>query len=479
MHIQLSSASSADASVELLAIGIPESADLASALSALGAIGARIAEAAAADEFTGSAASSVSYPTFGQLSAPRVALVGLGGGSDDELRRAARAIGRSARGKGIASVGLSFGALSTAQTQAVVEGFGAGNYRFDRYKAEGDRKSGVSTLTLLGGASAAGFSAAEAILSGQSLARDLVNEPAAEIYPESLAAVASGLASDRITVTVWDEVKIKAEGMGGIIGVGQGSSRPPRFIHIHYRPESTPSRSVALVGKGVTFDSGGLSLKPSSGMMTMRCDMGGSAIVIGVIKALASLNPDVEVHGIIGAVENMCAANSYKLGDILKMRNGKTVEVHNTDAEGRLVLADCLSYASELKPDVILDFATLTGACVVALGEYYTGLFTNHDDLASQLHASADSAGEGLWRLPLPDFYKEQLKAEWADIKNIGGRTAGATTAALFLSEFVADGITWAHCDVAGPTFLEKPFRDFAAGGTGAMVSTITRWLTS
>jgi leucyl aminopeptidase len=212
-------------------------------------------------------------------------------------------------------------------------------------------------------------------------------------------------------------------------------------------------------------------------MMTMRCDMGGSAVVIGVLRAIASLRPDVEVHGIVGAVENMCGANSFKLGDILKIRNGKTVEVHNTDAEGRLVLADCLSYASELKPDTIIDFATLTGACVVALGEYYTGLFTNDDDLAAQLLSQADDAGEGLWRLPLPEFYKAKLKAEWGDIKNLGGRPAGATTAALFLSEFVEEGIPWAHCDVAGPTFLDKPFRDFATGGTGAMVSTITQWL--
>ncbi|MFT5684906.1 MAG: leucyl aminopeptidase [Myxococcota bacterium] len=477
MNIQLSSATSADANVDLLAIGVAESADLASALSALGDLGASLAAAAGADDFTGAAAASVVYPTFGQIGASRVALVGLGGGSDDELRRAGRAIGRAARSKGIDHVGLSFGALSAGQTQAVVEGFGAGNYKFDKYKAEGDRKSAAGSLSLLGGASAAGFAAASAIIAGQSLARDLVNEPAAEIYPETLAAVASSLSDDRITVTVWDEEKILAERMGGIIGVGQGSSRPPRFIHIHYRPTATPSRTIALVGKGVTFDSGGLSLKPSGSMMTMRCDMGGSAVVIGVIKAIAALQPDVEVHGIIGAVENMCAANSFKLGDILKMRNGKTVEVHNTDAEGRLVLADCLAYASELKPDAILDFATLTGAVVVALGEYYTGLFTKDNALAGQLLSSADDAGEGLWRLPLPDFYKEKLKAEWGDIKNVGGRSAGATTAALFLSEFVEEGISWAHCDVAGPTFLDKPFRDYVAGGTGAMVSTITRWL--
>ena len=479
MNVQLSSAASADAEVDLLAIGVPESADLSDALSVLGEFGSALASAAASDDFTGKTASTVLYPTLGSLKATRVALVGLGSESDDDLRRAGRAVGRAARGKGIEHVGLSFGALNAGQTQAVIVGFGAGNYKFDKYKAEKSRKAAAATLSLLGGASEDGFATAAGILAGQSLARDLVNEPAAEIYPESLAAVAAALEDDRIDVTIWDEKRCLSENMGGIIGVGQGSSRPPRFIHMHYRPEGTPTRTVALVGKGVTFDSGGLSLKSSAGMMTMRCDMGGSAVVIGVLRAIASLRPDVEVHGIVGAVENMCAANSYKLGDILKIRNGKTVEVHNTDAEGRLVLADCLSYASELKPDTIIDFATLTGAVVVALGEYYTGLFTNDDDLAGQLLSQADRAGEGLWRLPLPSFYKEKLKAEWGDIKNLGGRSAGATTAALFLSEFVEEGIPWAHCDVAGPTFLDKPFRDFATGGTGAMVSTITQWLLS
>jgi leucyl aminopeptidase len=232
------------------------------------------------------------------------------------------------------------------------------------------------------------------------------------------------------------------------------------------------------VGKGVTFDSGGLSLKSSGGMQTMRCDMAGSAAVLGAFKAIKALRPDVEVHGIIGAVENMCAANSYKLGDILTMYNGKTVEVHNTDAEGRLVLADCLTYGSKLGLDYIVDLATLTGACVVALGEYYSGLFTNENELASDLLNAAESSGEGLWRMPLPDFYKEKLKADWGHIKNVGGRSAGSITAALFLSEFVTD-TKWAHIDIAGPAFLDKGFRHFSTGGTGAMVESLTEWISS
>ncbi len=475
MNVYFSSDRPEALSVDLLAVGVTADGDSSAALDAIGA--AQLAAAAAADKFEAEAGAKVIYHSLGMVKAARIARGGRGAGSDDAIRRAAGAMGAAARSKGLAQVALHLGPLSAAQTQAAIEGFGAGNYLFDRYKSDSERKAPAEGLVLLGGDPSA-EAAAQAVLSGQTLARDLVNEPAAVIYPQTLAESALALACDRITVTVWDEDKIRDEGMGGITAVGQASGNPSRFIHLHYHPAS-PSRTVALVGKGVTFDSGGLSLKTSAGMQTMRCDMGGSAVVLGVFRALSALQPGVEVHGIIGAVENMCAANSYKLGDILTMRNGKTVEIHNTDAEGRLVLADCLAYATELAPDVILDFATLTGACVVALGEYYTGLFTNHDDLADALLSSAAAAGEGLWRLPLPAFYKDKLKADWGDIKNVGGRAAGASTAALFLKEFVGEDIPWAHCDVAGPTFLDKPFRHLASGGTGQMVSTITRWLVS
>ena len=213
-------------------------------------------------------------------------------------------------------------------------------------------------------------------------------------------------------------------------------------------------------------------------MQTMRCDMAGSAAVIGTMRAIRDLSPDVEVHGIVGAVENLISGGAYKLGDVLSMHNGKTVEIHNTDAEGRLVLADCLSYASKLDVDAIVDLATLTGACVVALGDHYVGMFTKDDDLAGALSGGATSAGEQIWRMPLPDAYKELLKADWGTIKNVGSRAGGAITAALFLSEFV-DGPTWAHLDIAGPAFLEKGHKHIASGGTGTMVPTLSRWITS
>jgi len=476
VDIRFSDETAAAVAADLLVIGIAEGADLAERLAPLGDAAAALGDAAG--EFSGSAGSKTSFPTLGQLPSKRLMLVGTGSGSDDDIRRAAGAAGYLARDKKAATLALDLGDLSASQARAAVEGIVTGNYRFDKYKTrEKDRKPAAEAATFLGACDQGQVSLALASAAGQALARDLVNEPAAVIYPETLADVARGLAGDNITVEVWDEHKIKAEGMGGITAVGQGSSRPARFIHLHYTPSGAPTKTIALCGKGVTFDAGGLSIKSSGGMQTMRCDMGGSAIVLGVMKALKSLQPDVEVHAIIGAVENMCAANSFKLGDILNIRNGKTVEIHNTDAEGRLVLADCLSYACELKPDVILDFATLTGAAVVALGNFFTALFSHDDALVSELLENADAAGEGLWRMPLFEMYKEMLKAEWADIKNIGGRPAGSTTAALFLSEFVEEGVPWAHLDVAGPTFLDKPMRHYASGGTGQMVTAVTRWI--
>ena len=346
-------------------------------------------------------------------------------------------------------------ALDARQVSAALEGFVAGNYHYDGYKAEKDRTPPATELVLVGAVDLSEANGAIALAAGQALARDLVNAPPADIYPETLAAAARELASDRITVDVWEEERIREAGMGGIIAVGQGSVRPPRLIHLHYKPPGTARARLGLVGKGVTFDAGGLSLKPSASMQTMRCDMGGGGTVLGVFRALRDLQPDIEVHGFVGAVENMNSGGSYKLGDILQMYNGKTVEVHNTDAEGRLVLADCLHLACEHDVEELVDIATLTGAAVVALGHHYTGLFSNEQPLVDDLLAAADQSGEGLWRMPLPDFYKDMLKAEWGGIKNVGGRAAGATTAALFLSEFV-DGPRWAHLDIAGPAFLDK-----------------------
>ena len=464
----------ANVAADLLVVGVAPDG-LEAALDSLPeAFRSALLEATEADSFTGKLASTASYATFGQIAAPHLLLVGIGDGSAAALRRAAGKAGHAARARGSAAVVLAVPDADHSSLDALWEAFWEGNYRFDKYKAEDARKAPTASLEILLEGEPSALS--RAVRTGQDLARDLVSEPAAVIYPESLAQVARDIAG--LDVDVWDMDRLQAAGMGGIVAVGQGSSRPPRLIHMIWKPKGAARRRIALVGKGVTFDAGGLSIKPTSGMLTMRCDMAGSAAVVGAMRAIAELQPDVEVHGIIGAAENMLGGNAFKLGDVLSMYSGKTVEVHNTDAEGRLCLADCLALASELGVDAVVDVATLTGACVVALGTDYSGLFTGDDALASTLMGHAIEGGELLWRLPLPDSYKDLLKAEWGTIKNVGGRYAGASTAALFLSEFV-DGPAWAHIDIAGPSFHDKTHQHWAPGGTGVMVSTLTRWAIS
>jgi leucyl aminopeptidase len=477
--MKFNSSTQAPAAIEadLLVVGVAQPANAGALHDALGTFGAECLDAAGGD-FTGKAGQLAVFHTFGRTVAKRVALVGIGDGTPGELRNAAGRAGTTARSNGDTAIALALGNLRADGYRAVVEGLNEGVYRFDRYKAESGRKPAPQTVWMLGDIDLAAGAHAHAISAGRALARDLVNEPADVIYPETLANAALALADDHISVEVWDFDRIKAAGMGGVEAVGKGSNRDPRFIHLIYKPSGEARRKVGLIGKGVTYDAGGLNIKTGAGLQTMRCDMGGAATVLGVFRALADLQPDVEVHGVIGSVENMLGGSAYKLGDILHISNGKTVEVHNTDAEGRLVLADCLSYASKLGLDAMVDIATLTGAAIVALGERYSGLFTDDDDLATAISSAAADAGEDVWRLPLDARYKDKLKADWADVKNVGGRAAGSITAALFLSHFV-ENTRWAHLDIAGPAFSEKPLDHFASGGLGAMVSTLTRWATA
>ena len=321
---------------------------------------------------------------------------------------------------------------------------------------------------------------AEAVANGAivgeaiNLARRLVNEPPSEIYPESFAAAAAGVAEAcGIAIEVWDQARLEAERCGSLLAVARGSSRQPQLVILKYfgRPGKEPP--LAFVGKGVTFDSGGLSIKPTDGMKTMKCDMAGAAAVLGAMQAIAQLQLPVNVIGLCGLVENMLSGDSYKLGDVLRARNGKTIEVLNTDAEGRLVLADVLDVALQYQPAKIIDLATLTGACMVALGNDVAGLMTNNQAWGDKVNSAADCVGEALWQLPMFADYGEQIRSEVADIKNVGdGRWGGAITAAKFLEEFVG-GKPWVHLDIAGPAFLEasKPWLD--AGGTGFAVRTL------
>jgi leucyl aminopeptidase len=309
--------------------------------------------------------------------------------------------------------------------------------------------------------------------------RRMVNEPPVVLYPESFAAMAGEIGADAgLTVEIWDEAKLETEGCRAMLAVGGGSTRPPRLVILrHEGGGSEPP--IALVGKGVTFDSGGLSLKPSDAMADMKCDMAGAATVVGVMHAVAKLGLKQNVIGVCGLAENMVSGSSYKLGDVIETRSGKTIEILNTDAEGRVVLADSLDVAVQNQPRAMVDLATLTGACLVALGTEVAGLMTNDEQLCGAIEQSAKVEGEPVWQLPMFELYNDKVKSKVADIKNIGdGRWGGAITAAKFLENFVAK-VPWVHIDIAGPAFADRPKPHRDAGATGAMVRTLVRWIES
>jgi leucyl aminopeptidase len=304
------------------------------------------------------------------------------------------------------------------------------------------------------------------------LARELVNMPPCDLYPETFAARAQQVAQAAgVDCTVFDEARLQAERMGSLLAVARGSDRPPRLVLLHYR--AGKGKTLGLVGKGVTFDSGGLSLKTTEQMVDMKCDMAGAAAVLAAVQAIAEQKVPVNVLGILALVENLPSGNAMKLGDVLTARTGKTIEVLNTDAEGRLILADALAYAVDQKVDHLVDLATLTGACVVALGMEVAGLMSNNEEWSSKVLAAAGRSGERVWPLPMFPLYNEMIKSKVADIRNTGGtRWAGAISAAKFLEEFVGS-TPWAHLDIAGPSFAEHESATRDPGGTGCMVRTL------
>ena len=420
-------------------------------------------------EFTGKAGQVAVVPSAGALPYGSVAFVGLGDEVDAEALR-----------RGAANAAKLAGAYPTVVTtlhdvdiagaaDAVVFGFLLGRYRFDRYLSE--PKAATLEALVLAGADDAGSRGA-VMAEAVSMARDLVNEPAGGKSPSRLATWASEkLTAVGVEVDVWDEERIAAEGLGGLAGVAAGSHQPARLVHAHYHPDEA-TRKIAFVGKGIVFDSGGLSLKPPAGMETMKTDMSGAAAVLNAVWAIAKLELPIEVIGITPLTENMPGGGALKPGDVFTARNGKTVEVLNTDAEGRLVLADGLSLAVEAEPSLVVDVATLTGACMVALGKSVAGLFASSDEVAHQVGSAAEAAGESVWRLPIEASYRPKLESEIADIKNIGDRYGGAITAALFLKEFAGD-LPWAHLDIAGPARAESAEHYITKGGTGFGVRTL------
>ena len=424
------------------------------------------------DHFEGKFGETYLLHTFGQIPADKILVVGFGKKEEfdaDKMRLAVSKAVKKLQQIHAKNACFDFDVMCDYGKSAAI-GAMIADYAFDKYKTE--KATRVDEITF------AKFSEKEikeGIVFGDAMkfARDLANEPADFATPSKLAEVASNL--DGITTKIYDKEEIERMGMGAYLAVGKGSIQPPKFIHMKYTGKNA-KKKIALIGKGICFDSGGLDIKPPASMLTMRDDMSGAACVLAVMRALTALEPDVEVHGIIAACENMPSGSSYKPGDILRAKNGKTIEVDNTDAEGRLTLADALCYACELGVDEVIDIATLTGACVVALGSTVAGIMGNDEDMISVLIRTAKNSGEKFWELPLFPEYKDSLKSDIADMKNTGSRQGGASIAGVFLKEFV-DGPKWAHIDIAGTAFLEKPQKEFIAGATGAGVRTLLNYV--
>jgi leucyl aminopeptidase len=420
------------------------------------------------------------------LAAKAVLLLGVGKEEDLEADTCRRAIGRVAsqlaKRKTIATTlpQIVSGNGFESAAQATVEGLILGSHRFERYKSK-PNSAKLGKVTIVGSAKADAKAAREAIRRGQVIAesqtwaRDLVNTPALDLPPAELAKQAQAMAKQvGLTCRVWTDAELRKGGFGGIVGVGQGSSRPPRMIELRYA--GGKGAPIALTGKGIAFDSGGLSLKEPAQMEWMKSDMGGAASILGTMRAIALLKPKVNVIAAIPTAENMPSGSAIRPGDVLRHRGGTTSEVLNTDAEGRLVLADSLAYLAEKQPRVIIDTATLTGACMIALGEDLWGAMGNDRELIRDVLAAGEAAGEPGWELPMHEPYRRLIDSEIADIKNVGKRYGGAITAAFFLREFVGD-VPWVHLDIAGPAFHEKAHDTGPKGATGAPVRALVRYV--
>lgn len=473
-----------------LAIGLFESEDaiLPDDLTALDQKFAGVLnELVAETEFKGKEGSSTVTRIGSGSPVRKVMLVGLG--KPDKLkletwRRAAAVVARLAKKEKCRTLGISLPVWNNhpeATAGAIAEGVELALFQDNRFKSEPEDKGFLEQVDLLGLANQEqAIALANQICSGVNLARELVAAPPNAVTPITMAETASEIASQHgLQLEILEREECEKLGMGAFLGVAQASDLPPKFIHLTYKPEGTPRRKLAIIGKGLTFDSGGLNIKGAgSGIETMKMDMGGAAATLGAAKAIAQIKPDVEVHFISAATENMISGHAMHPGDILTASNGKTIEVNNTDAEGRLTLADALVFAEKLSVDAIVDLATLTGACVIALGDDIAGLFSPDDAIATQLTEAAEKAGEKIWRMPMEEKYFEGLKSPIADMKNTGPRPGGSITAALFLQQFVKE-TPWAHIDIAGPVWTDKENGYNSAGATGYGVRTLVNWVLS
>ncbi|MGA8986639.1 leucyl aminopeptidase [Aeromicrobium sp.] len=472
--VSLSTAKPTTARADALILGIrgdQDKGDLAPTLELLG--------------FTGEKGQSVVFPAGEGITASVVVAVALPEEpTAEDLRRAAARGVRAA--KNATSVALALHPAGVDEVEAIAEGVALGGYAFETYKSakKGAKKKDLKSAVILTpfarqSTATKAVERAATVAAAVNAARDWVNTPPGDLRPGDFAEAITAHAGTDVKVSVWDERRLAKEKCGGILGVGQGSDSPPRLVTLSYEPANSVAH-LALVGKGITFDSGGLSIKPGASMQTMKLDMAGAAAVVAATVAIARLGLPIKVTAYACLAENMPSGGATRPGDVLHMRNGATVEVHNTDAEGRLVLADGLALAAETKPDHIVDVATLTGACVVALGELTSGIMSNDDELGETVLASSRSAGESMWRLPITEEMKGKVtSSSIADLRQHNPKPyGGALYAAAFLREFVGE-TSWAHIDIAGPSFNEGGVSDYTpVGGTGAGVRTLVKLAT-
>lgn len=429
--------------------------------------------------------------TIGEIPAKRILLAGLGKKKEfsiDRIRQAMGCASKYLRRIGVKKIttllyrdGLS-GMSVSDYAQAVVEGAILGLYQFNEYRTQNlDEIREITELIVVGEDNIdeikKGAKIGEIIAHATNFARDLVNHPSNYVTPRKMAEAAKDIAREYgLICKILDRTDMEKLGMGGLLGVSKGSQEPPKFIILEYQGTTKKMNPIALVGKSITFDSGGISLKPSEKMEQMKDDMSGGASVLGCMLAVARLKVPVNIVGLLPATENMPSGSAIKPGDVLKTMSGKTIEVISTDAEGRMILADALTYATRYKPAAIIDLATLTGACVIALGNFAIGLMGNNNELIGRIKKAGELSGERVWELPLWEEYSEQIKSDIADMKNVGGRAAGTITAGAFLSKFVED-YPWVHLDIAGTSWNESDRPYITKGGTGIGVRLLTQFL--
>jgi len=467
------------------------------------ALGGHLAEVTRHESFEGKVGQTLTMYTHGKLPAKRVVIAGLGTRpefSNAAVRDVTATLAQVATRVGAQSVAFVLPSLGAAReatlVQMAVEGLHLGTYRFGRYLTGNEDKKPDSLKSFalildpkgkkLAAAQQRGLQAAidrgAVIARSVNFARDLINEPAAIATPAFIAQQAQAIAKKHkgtVTVTVLDAKECAKLGMGMFLAVGQGSDQEAKFVHMTYKPAKKPKKRIAFIGKGVTFDSGGYSLKPSSAMEDMKVDMSGAAAVISAMDAIATIGSENEVHAVTALCENLVSGRAYKLGDVLKSMDGTTVEINNTDAEGRLTLGDAITYTrTKIQPDEMFDFATLTGACMVALGPYTVGVMSDNEPLVKSWLSTAERAGEDMWRLPLNSRLREQLKSPIADMRNTGDRFGGAITAGLFLKTFAKD-TPWVHVDIAGPASTTTARPSQPKGGTGFAVASIVEYATA